>query len=176
MSTGRFRSFARRGVLTAAVILTAATAAAWLASLGRGVDTGWCDCPGDWWVRFCAGRGAALVQVSWTPANSSTGSAGSVVDLWNTVLLSTSPFSPAEAPPGDGFAHAGIRLWLPSVLLIVAWYVLLRVPHRVRRILRAKRGLCLQCGYNLTGNWSGVCPECGTGAQTPRPASDRAHP
>jgi len=27
--------------------------------------------------------------------------------------------------------------------------------------LRLKRNLCLQCGYNLTGNTSGVCPECG---------------
>jgi hypothetical protein len=23
-------------------------------------------------------------------------------------------------------------------------------------------GTCLSCGYNLTGNISGVCPECGT--------------
>jgi len=22
--------------------------------------------------------------------------------------------------------------------------------------------LCLKCGYNLTGNTSGTCPECGT--------------
>jgi hypothetical protein len=22
--------------------------------------------------------------------------------------------------------------------------------------------LCMMCGYNLTGNQSGVCPECGT--------------
>ena len=28
--------------------------------------------------------------------------------------------------------------------------------HRQR-----KKGLCLKCGYNLTGNVSGVCPECG---------------
>jgi len=24
-----------------------------------------------------------------------------------------------------------------------------------------RRGLCVKCGYNLTGNVSGVCPECG---------------
>jgi hypothetical protein len=24
------------------------------------------------------------------------------------------------------------------------------------------RGLCVNCGYNLTGNTSGVCSECGT--------------
>ncbi len=31
----------------------------------------------------------------------------------------------------------------------------------LRRHRRRKRGLCLACGYNLTGNTSGTCPECG---------------
>ncbi len=31
----------------------------------------------------------------------------------------------------------------------------------VRRWRRRKRNLCVLCGYNLTGNTSGVCPECG---------------
>ncbi len=26
---------------------------------------------------------------------------------------------------------------------------------------RVKRGLCIRCGYDLTGNVSGTCPECG---------------
>lgn len=30
-----------------------------------------------------------------------------------------------------------------------------------RRADRLSRGLCPRCGYNLTGNVSGVCPECG---------------
>lgn len=32
---------------------------------------------------------------------------------------------------------------------------------------RRERGLCFRCGYDLTGNVSGVCPECGT--PTPQP-------
>ncbi len=31
---------------------------------------------------------------------------------------------------------------------------------------------CWSCGYNLTGNVSGICPECGT--RIPEPASDDA--
>jgi hypothetical protein len=27
---------------------------------------------------------------------------------------------------------------------------------------RRSRGLCLACGYDLTANVSGTCPECGT--------------
>jgi len=37
---------------------------------------------------------------------------------------------------------------------------------QVMKCLRGKRyviaGGCRLCGYNLTGNTSGVCPECGT--------------
>ena len=33
--------------------------------------------------------------------------------------------------------------------------------RRVRRRRRLLCGLCIKCGYNLTGNVSGVCPECG---------------
>ena len=31
----------------------------------------------------------------------------------------------------------------------------------VRRWRRRRKGLCIKCGYDLTGNISGVCPECG---------------
>ncbi|MHC4696054.1 MAG: hypothetical protein ACYTFA_04845 [Planctomycetota bacterium] len=32
----------------------------------------------------------------------------------------------------------------------------------VRRWRRRKKGLCVKCAYDLTGNVSGACPECGT--------------
>lgn len=31
-------------------------------------------------------------------------------------------------------------------------------------------GLCEKCGYNLTGNISGICPECGTKVQLSKPS------
>lgn len=34
-------------------------------------------------------------------------------------------------------------------------------PRDVRRYLRARRGCCVGCGYDLKGSASGVCPECG---------------
>jgi len=41
------------------------------------------------------------------------------------------------------------------------WYWIARVGWR---FFNAKHNppACKQCGYNLTGNVSGVCPECGT--------------
>lgn len=43
----------------------------------------------------------------------------------------------------------------------------------VRRLWRRRKGLCRACGYNLTANTSGVCPECGTptGTAAVKPAS-----
>ena len=46
----------------------------------------------------------------------------------------------------------------------IALYVEAR--HRGRR-RRARGVLCLSCGYNLTGNVSGVCPECGAAIAAP---------
>jgi hypothetical protein len=40
---------------------------------------------------------------------------------------------------------------LPAVRLRAIW----------RRLRRIRRGLCTDCGYDLTGNTSGTCPECG---------------
>ena len=37
-----------------------------------------------------------------------------------------------------------------------------RLLNMTRRWRRAKAGVCTRCSYDLTGNVSGVCPECGT--------------
>ena len=57
----------------------------------------------------------------------------------------------------------GLPLGLPVVVLCAyPTIAFVRGPvRRYRRHRRRKRGLCVTCGYNLTGNVSGVCPECG---------------
>ena len=51
--------------------------------------------------------------------------------------------------------------WCPALLLAA----LSLACYRWLRVLRARdrlyRGLCGKCGYNLSGNTSGTCPECG---------------
>ena len=34
-------------------------------------------------------------------------------------------------------------------------------PFTARRMIRRKRGLCIKCGYDLRGDFSSGCPECG---------------
>jgi hypothetical protein len=48
---------------------------------------------------------------------------------------------------------------MPACSWVVAW-VLKRTPQPVFDPMK-----CRECGYNLTGNVSGVCPECGTGIE-----------
>jgi hypothetical protein len=53
----------------------------------------------------------------------------------------------------------GVPFWSPVPLLLVyPIATLLRGPLRRRR--RRKRGLCIRCGYNLTGLTEPRCPEC----------------
>ena len=51
--------------------------------------------------------------------------------------------------------------WLSTTALVFAGTVPLATPP-VRRWRRKRNGWCLACGYDLRGNRSGRCPECGT--------------
>lgn len=57
------------------------------------------------------------------------------------------------------FRIAQVGLILPTIWL---------VRRTLRRAYRKRRGLCLTCGYDLTGNVSGVCPECGVATKSDR--------
>lgn len=48
------------------------------------------------------------------------------------------------------------------VLLAVTWHLISRRTWLRYDMERRDRSRCRQCGYSLTGNTSGMCPECGT--------------
>lgn len=65
---------------------------------------------------------------------------------------------PSRVPPRWSHSSA---IPLPAAVVLLAIFPLragwrLSIRHR-----RRNRGLCTSCGYDLTGNVSGVCPECG---------------
>jgi hypothetical protein len=72
--------------------------------------------------------------------------------------------------PKERFGHVKliVPLWIPFLLLLIPttylWY-------RDRRTISP--GHCRRCGYNLTGNESGRCPECGTQVPNECPATQR---
>jgi hypothetical protein len=49
----------------------------------------------------------------------------------------------------------------PVCALFAVWPVVALVRGPLRRYRRRRTGQCMKCGYNLTGNVSGICPECG---------------
>lgn len=67
--------------------------------------------------------------------------------------------------------HFKVRLWLVTfglfILALHYWWKIL-----ILRQLRQFRKQCATCGYNLKGNCSGVCPECGSIGSNVAPTSD----
>jgi hypothetical protein len=76
--------------------------------------------------------------------------------LWGHVHIS---------PKQDfNYIMVAVPLWIAILLTsVLPAIVFLRLR---RQSYRRVRGQCLTCGYNLTGNVSGTCPECGTAAPT----------
>jgi hypothetical protein len=61
-------------------------------------------------------------------------------------------------PPGGalkGFECA-LPLWLPFLVIVIPTVFLFWSDRRIRF------GRCQRCRYDLSGNMSGACPECGT--------------
>jgi hypothetical protein len=61
--------------------------------------------------------------------------------------------------PQAMYYYFGAPHWLIALLLAILpaiWTV-----RKATRLRRAIRNCCTACGYNLRGNTSGICPECG---------------
>lgn len=72
---------------------------------------------------------------------------------WNSRVV-------AEGPPGTREYSFLLPLWIPLLLLAIPtvyWW---------RRGSLMPPGHCRKCGYNLSGNVSGRCPECGAVVET----------
>lgn len=59
----------------------------------------------------------------------------------------------------DSVSLGLVMFGLPAAAGGATYLVICRRGRELQR--RAREGCCLQCGYNLTGNVSGRCPECG---------------
>lgn len=78
-----------------------------------------------------------------------------------------------------------LTCWMPMVNFLVLLYINNRATRVLRRaglrvgfmgvkdddvVRRLSPYLCLTCGYDLTGNVSGICPECGSVVRKTEPA------
>ena len=96
---------------------------------------------------------------------------------WNNVRTIDDPDYPmitwrAAIAIGDGSSHPSVRSALPVRPLwtgliantffytVILWLLTLG-PFTARRLVRRKRGHCVKCGYDLRGEFSAGCSECG---------------
>jgi hypothetical protein len=56
---------------------------------------------------------------------------------------------------GPSYSYIGIPFWVPLVVAAIPTAILWCLDRR------PLEGHCRKCGYDLTGNVTGVCPECG---------------
>jgi hypothetical protein len=77
-------------------------------------------------------------------------------------------FAVARSSPGEGVVWREGRVPCWFLLLVFGAVPLLRASRALAATRSRRRGHCAACGYNLTGNVSGVCPECGAPIATRR--------
>jgi hypothetical protein len=170
----------RRGIIVVLLLCTVLTLFAWWMSYQ--VILAWGDTNGDWipegawssrwpgkylnfpgadepdngeWAILRLGDGRAVSSMS--GAFRGWALAGGALRTVRWVTTQTGPNTSTSIATGM------VTLPLPVIFaVLLAYPALLLIRGPVRRRRRRRRGLCERCGYNLLGNTSRVCPECGT--------------
>lgn len=97
----------------------------------------------------------------WLPG-SRTGLACLAVFVLGLSVIGADALHTARVPQGLDTTYKLLALItvIVGVILVLIIIRFGRLSHRLQ--LRSSENQCLNCGYNLTGNVSGICPECGT--------------
>jgi hypothetical protein len=87
------------------------------------------------------------------------------IEWWPGVGPFRSSTGQVIGPKLKNIRNAAFRIPLWAIFIVFAIYptltaaIIARAWYRHRHY--RKQGHCKECGYNLTGNTSGICPECG---------------
>jgi len=86
--------------------------------------------------------------------------------IWRNPYTSTPNWNHHAAWANNSTTLAvSVPLWWVAAPLLLLTAILWWLDRR-----RVPPGHCRKCGYDLTGNVTGVCPECGAPASVRRPA------
>jgi len=88
---------------------------------------------------------------------------GTRTEGWSVELVRGTLMYESWRPlPGPAWNHTKVKQQVSFIglaLLVYPTVAFLLGPFRRRQ--RRRQGQCPKCGYNLMGNVSGACPECG---------------
>jgi hypothetical protein len=111
------------------------------------------------WARWDAPRATIMAQyVALTGKDSCCGTGLHYDDLF----ISSAFPPPAQTIQIKNVSFRLIRAPFWPILLLTSVFPAFFVRTLAHKRFRKVRGFCADCGYSLTGNTSGVCPECGT--------------
>ena len=116
---------------------------------------------GDRVLGHCAVLTAGATLGAGSPNRKATRSLSVAMTVIRILVLSISVGACTDlSVPILRASYLTFPLWvLAPVFATYPTFAFIRGP--LRRYRRRKRGLCVKCGYDLTGNESGVCSECG---------------
>lgn len=83
--------------------------------------------------------------------------------IWVVVIDVASAFIGPRFFYTTNYNRRNFSLLLVAIFVVPVYFVVMwRMKRRAARVeFRREKSLCINCGYDLRGNVSGACPECG---------------
>ena len=91
-------------------------------------------------------------------------------EQWNELHLPSTPWQVTSGMfQAFGAQWPNRVLWTGMFINVLFYCVLIALTffcwNYIRRAKRRKRGCCIKCAYDLRGDYSAGCPECGYGKE-----------
>lgn len=86
-----------------------------------------------------------------------------LLGIWALIIAVAGAFIGRRYFHTTNYNRRGFGTFLAMIFGVPVYFVVMwRAKRRAARVeFRRKNGICVNCGYDLRGNTTGICPECG---------------
>ena len=131
----------------------------------------WAHHGGLWEIDITRGFPLSVLHGRYEEWSNSGGGEGVYSEGWDVTIgralgetgWDTQPPEPLSMIPTHILWSGAI---INTLVYAAVWFGLIIAPGAARRTVRRRRGRCVQCGYDLRGEFEKGCPECGWGRAT----------